>query len=132
MSRDAEELGRLGRLTRDPERGVLAGVLAGMADQLGIAPWQARALWLLGLFFFPPVALAAYLVAAVLLPPRPRRPPLSPDEEGFWRAVARDPRGTFGSVRYRFRTIDRRIAEIERVVTSSDFKLRREFRDLER
>jgi phage shock protein C len=132
MNRDADELGRLGRLYRDPERGLLAGVMAGLADHLGLQPWQARAMGLLGLFFFPPFAVLAYLVAAVLMPPRPRRPPLSPDEQGFWRAVARDPRGTFGTLRYRFRMIDRRIAEIERTVTSSDFKLRREFRDLER
>ena len=46
--------------------------------------------------------------------------------------MSRDPRGTFGTLRYRFREIDRRIADIEKTVTGSDFKLRREFRDLER
>ena len=44
----------------------------------------------------------------------------------------RDPRGTFGTLRYRFREIERRIAGIEKTVTGADFKLRREFRDLER
>jgi phage shock protein C len=132
MSREAEELGRFGRLYRDPDRGMLAGVMAGLAEQLGLQPWQARAMGLIGLFFFPPFAVVAYLVAAIVMPRRPRRAPLSPEEQGFWQAIARDPRGTFGTLRYRFRTIDRRIAEIERIATSSELKLRREFRDLER
>lgn len=132
MIGDPDEAGRPGRLWRDPERGWLAGVMAGLADYLGLQPWQARAMGLLVLIFFPPFAVITYIVAAVLIPRRPRRAPLAPGEEGFWRGVARDPRGTFGTLRYRFRTIDRRIAEVERTVTSADFKLRREFRDLER
>jgi len=49
-----------------------------------------------------------------LLKPRPRDTHLSPEAEGFWRSMGRDPRGTFGTLRYRFREIDRRIAGIER------------------
>jgi phage shock protein C len=120
------------RLWRDPANGIIAGVMAGLADYVGVRPWQARALALLGLMLFPPVTFLAYVAAAILLKPRPRDRFLSPEEEGFWRAVGRDPRGTFGTLRYRFREIDRRIAGIERTVTGSDFKLRREFRDLER
>ena len=120
------------RLWRDPENGIIAGVLAGGADYVGIRPWQARALALLALMMFPPYAFLAYVAAAFLLKRRPDTRPLSPEAEGFWRSMSRDPRGTFGTLRYRFREIDRRIADIEKIVTGSDFKLRREFRDLER
>jgi phage shock protein C len=120
------------RLWRDPANGMIAGVMAGLADYAGIRPWQARALGLLALVMFTPYAFLAYVAAAILLKPRPPRQPLSPEAEGFWRSMSRDPRGTFGTLRYRFREIDRRIAGIERTVTSPDFKLRREFRDLER
>ena len=36
------------RLWRDPENGIIAGVMAGVADYVGIRPWQARALALGG------------------------------------------------------------------------------------
>ena len=120
------------RLWRDPANGIIAGVMAGLADYVGIRPWQARALALLALMLFPPYAFLAYVAAAFLLKRRPEARPLSPEADGFWRSMSRDPRGTFGTLRYRFREIDRRIADIEKIVTGSDFKLRREFRDLER
>jgi len=64
---------------------------------------------------------------------RERRPQ---DRPAVARATAlavdeRDPRRT-SALALRFREIDRRIADIEKIVTGSDFKLRREFRDLER
>jgi phage shock protein C len=120
------------RLWRDPENGIIAGVMAGVAEYVGVRPWQARALALLALMLFPPYAFLAYVVAALLLKRRPRDRLLSPEAEGFFRSMSRDPRGTFGTLRYRFREIERRIAGIEKIVTGSDFKLRREFRDLER
>ena len=120
------------RLWRDPANGIIAGVMAGLADYVGIRLRQARALALLALMLFPPYAFLAYVAAAFLLKRRPQDRPLSPEADGFWRSMSRDPRGTFGTLRYRFREIDRRIAEIEKIVTGSDFKLRREFRDLER
>ena len=123
--------GRL-RLYRDPANGMIAGVMAGIADYAGIRPWQARALALVALLMFTPVTLFAYVAAAILLKRRPRDRLQSPEAEGFWRSMSRDPRGTFGTLRYRFREIDRRIADIEKTVTGSDFNLRREFRDLER
>ena len=120
------------RLWRDPENGIIAGVMAGVAEYIGVRPWQARALALLALMLFPPYAFLAYVVAAFLLKRRPSDRLLSPEAEGFFRSMSRDPRGTFGTLRYRFREIERRIAGIEKTVTGSDFKLRREFRDLER
>jgi len=120
------------RLWRDPENGIIAGVMAGIADYVGIPAWQARVVALLALMMFTPVTFFAYVAAAFLLKRRPPARPLSPEAEGFWRSMSRDPRGTFGTLRYRFREIDRRIADIEKIVTGSDFKLRREFRDLER
>jgi phage shock protein C len=120
------------RLYRDPANGMIAGVMAGIADYAGIRPWQARALALLALMMFPPFAFLTYVAAAILLKRRPPDRLLSPEAEGFWRSMGRDPRGTFGTLRYRYGEIERRLAGIEKIVTGADFKLQREFRDLER
>jgi phage shock protein C len=55
----------------------------------------------------------------------------SPDEEVFWRSVSVQPADTFSAIRHSFRELEQRVVGIERYVTSSEFKLNRDFRDLE-
>ncbi len=120
------------RLYRDPEGGVLFGVCAGLADYFGAKAWQMRAAAVLLLCFFPPWAIITYLMAAIFLPRRPERKPYrSRDEEEFWRSVSGRPEQTFSALRYRFRTLEERLAGLERHVTSDEFKLNRAFRDIE-
>ena len=54
-----------------------------------------------------------------------------PQEEVFWRSVRVEPSTTVARVRHRFRELDSRVQRVERYVTSSRFKLDRDFRDLE-
>lgn len=120
------------RLYRDAEGGVIFGVCAGMADYFDVKTWQVRAAAALLLLFFTPWAVLAYLMAAIFIPRRPdRRPYRSRDEEEFWRSVSGRPEQTFSAMRYRFRALEERLAGLERHVTSDEFKLHRDFRDIE-
>lgn len=121
------------RLTRNTRDGKIAGVCAGLADYFG---WRRKytrlAAILLTVFFFP-VPVILYAAAAFLLP---RGEPIAaryddPDEERFWRTYTTKPKMTYSELRHRFRALDARIADMERAVTSSDYALRKQFRDLE-
>ena len=48
----------------------LTGVCAGIAKRLGISRVTVRVVALLGLILVPPLALAAYLLAVLVMPPR--------------------------------------------------------------
>lgn len=122
------------RLYRNMRDGKIAGVCAGLADYFGwrVKPTRLAAI-LLTVFFFP-MPIFVYIAAAVLMP---RGEPIAtryenPDEERFWRTYSVKPKATFSELRHRFRALDARIADMERAVTSSEYALRKEFRDLER
>ena len=53
------------------------------------------------------------------------------EEERFWRAVRLEPARTARDITRRFQDLERRLRAAEARVTSSEFKLRRQFRDLE-
>ena len=53
-----------------------------------------------------------------------------PDQKKFWQGVRANPRSTARDVRSRFRDIDRRLADVETYVTSSNNRLAREIEQL--
>jgi phage shock protein C len=118
-------------LFRDPSRGRLAGVCAGLADYFGVKVGGVRlALVLLSVFgFFGPV-LVGYVVLAVMLPRKPLHLYRDSDDEAFWRSVTRRPADTVSGLVRRFREMEDRLARMERRVTSPDEVLRARFRDL--
>ncbi len=139
-SRYAHHVGQPGpgpnphRLVRNTREGKIAGVCAGLSDYFG---WRRKfvrlAAILLTVFFFP-IPIFIYAAMAFFIPggaPEPVRY-ASPAEEKFWRTYSTKPRMTYSELRHRFRALDARIADMERAVTSSDYALRKEFRDLER
>lgn len=122
------------RLTRNMREGKIAGVCAGLSDYFG---WRRKyvrvAAILLTVFFFPaPIlvygAMALFIPAGEPIAARYR----DPAEEAFWRTYSTKPKMTYSELRHRFRALDARVADMERAVTSSDYALRKEFRDLER
>jgi phage shock protein C len=120
------------RLWRNRDRGMLAGVCAGIADYLGVEPIVVRIIAALGLiFFFPPTAIG-YVILALALPPKPPELYASRDEEAFWRGVSTAPGDTFQSLKRKFRELEERLAQMEGQVASGDFELHRKFRDLDR
>jgi phage shock protein C len=120
------------RLYRDRQRGMILGVCAGIADYFGISPAVVRIAALIGLFVFTVPVFFAYFIAAMLIPRKPEALYTSGREEEFWRAVRTEPTQTVRELRHKFREIERRLRLMEGWVTSREFKLNREFRDLER
>jgi phage shock protein C len=120
------------RLYRDPRHGWIAGVCAGLADYFGLGRGVVRVLTLICLMAFTLPTLVAYLIAAVVLERRPEAMRGSRDEEAFWRSVRLEPSRTARDLARKFQDMERRLRAAEARVTSSDFKLRQQFRDLER
>ena len=109
-----------------------SGVCAGIADYTGIDVTLVRigavVLTLLGGF---PWTLIAYWVAAWMAPAKPHElEEQRPEDKKFWQSVRANPARSARDVRSRFRELDRRLADIETYVTSSDSQLAREIEKL--
>lgn len=118
-------------LYRDVRNAKIAGVCAGIADWLDIRVGVVRTLAILAAIFgFFPFVVGVYILLAVVLKPKPEVTFRSEAEERFWRTMSAAPGRTVNELSQRFRTLDRRLADIERAVTSHEFDLRRQFRDL--
>jgi phage shock protein C len=120
------------RLYRNPRRGWIAGVCAGLADYFGLSPGLVRLVTLVLLIAFTLPTLAAYVIAAMVLERRPEGMQASREEEAFWRSVRLEPSRTARDLTRKFQDMERRLRAAEAKVTSSEYKLRRQFRDLER
>ena len=120
------------RLWRDTDRGILAGVCAGIAGYVGVEPIVVRLVVVLGLIFFFPPTIAAYVILAIVLRPKPPALYASADEEAFWRGVGTAPADTFHSLKRKFADLEARLGQMEGQVASGDFELHRKFRDLGR
>jgi len=114
-------------LVRDMVNGKVAGVCAGLGGYFSIkTKWVRLFLILSSVFgFFIPV-LIVYVVLAVLMPPAPAgfaygTPTL--DETG-----RRVPDASY--MRDHFAHLDRRLATMEAWVTSEDYRLRQQFKNL--
>jgi phage shock protein C len=119
------------RLYRSRDK-VIAGVCGGIADRMGWDPTLTRIVAAIMLFGGVGFIIPVYLVIWAITPYQPYRPRnLTPDEERFWTSVSDRPKETFSNIRYKFKDMDDRLARMERAVTSEEWKLRREFRDLE-
>lgn len=123
------------RFYREPNQRWLAGVCSGVARYFNIDATWVRIGFILGLFTpMNMMLIIGYLVAAFVTPLRPQSAPEPRDaeEERFWRGVSRSPQATFSNLKYRFKDFDARLADMERVVTSKEWKLRRAFDHMER
>lgn len=116
----------------DKQNKKFKGVCAGIADYTGIDVMVVRislvVLTLVGGTFW---TIVAYLVAAWLAPVKPYAMANETAEQTkFWQGVRASPTRTVRDVRSRFREIDRRLAEVETYVTSSNSRLAREIDQL--
>jgi phage shock protein C len=119
------------RLYRDGRRAWLAGVCAGIADYFGISVGLVRFLTFLSAILFTMPTVFGYFIAALLLKRRPEHLYASREEEAFWRSVRLEPSRTAHDLLRKFQELERRLRAAEARVTSSEFKLRRQFKDLE-
>jgi phage shock protein C len=116
----------------DKQNAKWKGVCAGIADYTGIDVTVIRiGLVVLTCIGGIPWTLIAYWVAAWLAPVKPRELAYeTPEQAKFWQGVRVSPRRTVRDVRSRFRDIDRRLADVEAYVTSSNSRLAREIEQL--
>jgi phage shock protein C len=137
-------------LYRNTREGKIAGVAAGLADYLDIAPWVVRLLWVGAVLFTGTLAVWAYLGAWVALARRPLRadadgPDLAYDAgevdmEYDERYQDYRPRKVFRysdsstvrlqRARERLDAALRRVESMESYVTSRQYKLNKEFSQL--
>ena len=132
---------------RSADRAVLGGVCAGLADYFGFNLRVLRFLAIIAFVLAMPMAVIAYLAVVFLIPaksgtgqertPRPRRKTRKERkcERKQARREARQqehavPSEAAIAVRNKCRSLDKRLAELEKYVTSSRYQLDREIRNL--
>jgi phage shock protein C len=119
------------RLYRDPRRGMIFGVCAGLAEYFGFDISITRVVIVIASLFSFPFTCVAYLALAFLLPRKPvSESGVEYTVDPVQRQVRADPHDMVSSVRYRFRDLDSRLQRLEKYVTSNRFVLDREFRSL--
>jgi phage shock protein C len=123
---NAERHRTINRLYRLPGHGKIFGVCAGLADYFGFDVTITRALVAVGAVFSFPLVIFAYVVLGFLLPVRADDDIQDPVQ----RQVRSNPHSSLSGVRYRFRDLDVRLQRLERYVTSSRYRLDREFQQL--
>ena len=119
------------RFYRSADHSVLGGVCGGLAEYFGFNLKVTRLLAVIGFLMNPPLAAIAYLAVVFLVPARSTnalKPKVDPE---FRKALRSSPSKTMSDVRRRYGSLDRRLARLEKYVTSSRYQLDREFRDLE-
>ena len=114
----------------------LYGVIGGIAERFGWDSSILRIITVVATFasgFFP--VFVGYLIAAMVMPTRPfgsQSQMDNPEDAQFWREVSDRPRTTFRGVKYKFMDLEERLRSLESSVTSDEWRLRKEFRDLEK
>jgi phage shock protein C len=122
------------RFYRDADRAVLGGVCAGLASHLGFNLKVTRFLCAIAFLCAFPFALFVYLAVVLLVPASSARVYDDAMYEERRKDALREEiiraRPTTGEIRERYRSLDERLARIEKYVTSSRYKLDEEFRRL--
>lgn len=128
------------RFRRNKIDGRLGGVCAGIADYTGIDTVLIRILAVIGLFMSGGAIIWLYMALWIFVP-KDHRAPYHREEREAGRAErearraaqSSDDRRTtnFRDVKSKFRSLEARLAGLERAITSSEWQLRRDFKDLE-
>lgn len=113
------------RFFRNRDKAMLGGVCAGIADYFGFNLCVTRLLAVIAFLAMPMTALG-YIALVLLIPSASLRDfPKSPDP-AFRKKMRSSPAQSMSDVRGRFKSLDRRLARLEKYVTSSRFQLDRE------
>jgi phage shock protein C len=104
-----------------------SGVCAGLADYTGIDVTLIRVGWVVLTFMTSGWTILAYFITAWVATDKPREfDYASREDEKFWQTVRARPGASVRDVRSKMRDIDRRIADIETHVTTTNSALAKE------
>ena len=133
-----EYAGSKKRLRRNKIDGVLGGVCAGIGDYLNVDPIVVRILYVLSVLFLG-LPLFIYFILWIFIPSDKRAPYHREYRQA--RRARRKYRNnpdmplqqttTFRDVKGKFRSLETRMQDLERSITSKEWQLRRKFRDIE-
>jgi phage shock protein C len=108
--------------------GMILGVCQGIAEHFDINVFWVRAAFVM-LFllsgFWPVIGI--YLVAALIMKPRPVKPINNEAEQEFYESYVNSPSNAAQRLKRQFDKLDRRIKRMEDKVTSKDFEWERKF-----
>jgi phage shock protein C len=135
----------LSGLRRDPYRGRVAGVCAGIAGYYGINLKLIRIAMIVCAFINPFLTIGGYALATWLIKPLPEPAHPQPDagrsetnagasaqHTAREKAAEEDlpPELRFAALKDKFRELEERTGGMETLVTSSEFSLRRDFKNM--
>ena len=107
------------------------GVCAGIADYTGLGITTVRLSTVVLTMLTFPLGLIVYIVTGFIAPVKPiELYEQNAEQKKFWQGVRSNPRRMARDVRSRFRDLDRRLADVETYVTSSNSQLSREIEQL--
>ena len=128
----------LSGLRRDPWRGRVSGVCAGIAGYYGINLKLIRVAMIVALFVNPLLTIGGYALATWLIQPLPDARPDGGSSETNSGSSAQEraededlpPELHFAALKDKFRELEERTGQVETLVTSSEFRLRRDFKKM--
>ncbi len=116
---------------RRADNAMLGGVCAGLANYFGFNLRVTRILAVIAFFVAMPMAVIVYLAVVFLVPARA----IGQEERGrskSWRARRVSPEQMASEVRSKTQSLDRRLARLEKYITSRRYELDEEFRNLQK
>lgn len=137
-------------LYRDPEKGKLAGVCAGIADYFGWELWLIRIIFISGLLLTGSFFFVAYIVGWFILEKKPgaqQRNQWGHIKTSKWQSQHEDeeikvevksrvwqagepPKQAFKDITASYAKLEQRLRKVESYVTSPEFQLNREISNL--
>ena len=123
------------RLRRNKIDGVIGGVCAGLGDYFNIDPVVVRILAVVAMFLSGGTAFWVYLGFWIFVP-SDKRAPYRREYRQARKARRKNPENpaptaNFRDVKGKFSSLEARLQGLEKSITSSEWQLRRKFRDLE-
>ena len=114
---------------RRADNALLGGVCSGVANYFGFNLRATRFLAFVAFCLAMPLAVIVYLAIVFLVPARA----IGPEERGGsrnWRGRRATPEQMASEVQSRTRSLDRRLASLEKYITSRRYELDEKFRNL--
>jgi len=122
------------KLSRNKIDGIVGGVCSGIGDYIGLDHTIVRVLFVLSVIFLG-LPFFLYFLLWIFIP-KDTRAPYRREYRQARRAYREAPDApirttTFKDVKSKYRSLETRMQDLEQSITSKEWKLRRDFRDLE-